>query len=242
LEGDEVAEEVKIPERAVATPEDAGRTCPYCRCPLKQDGELALCPQCRAAHHADCWADNGGCAVLGCSAAPGKSEASAAPAGSAPAPPQPVAATPASEWFTKFSRDDWIVIAVAVLLAIDLIALPWYSVGNSFYSFTLTATDAPDGWTAVLAFLITLALGADLVIERLAPHAALPTIGGSRTSMRFLFAVASAVFVGLKFLLHIHFSLFGIGFWAAVVLAAALVYSTRRLSRGEGVLPPAVAS
>ena len=62
-------------ERVVATKEFAGRTCPYCRFPLKQDGEIALCGHCRAAHHADCWVDNGGCAVVACAGGPGKEAA-----------------------------------------------------------------------------------------------------------------------------------------------------------------------
>lgn len=72
------------PERVVATEDHAGRTCPYCRFPLKQGGQLALCGHCRSAHHADCWDDNGGCAVLACAGGPGK-EATAAPAGMAAA-------------------------------------------------------------------------------------------------------------------------------------------------------------
>jgi hypothetical protein len=45
--------------------------CPYCRAPLV-DGENneMLCPGCSTPHHADCFAENGGCTVFGCSAAP----------------------------------------------------------------------------------------------------------------------------------------------------------------------------
>jgi hypothetical protein len=48
----------------------AGRNCPYCRFPLKQGTPGASCPSCNAIHHADCWNDNGGCAILGCSQTP----------------------------------------------------------------------------------------------------------------------------------------------------------------------------
>ena len=51
--------------------DEAGRTCPYCRFPLKAQGLVVMCDACATIHHADCWQENSGCAVLGCSAAPG---------------------------------------------------------------------------------------------------------------------------------------------------------------------------
>jgi hypothetical protein len=46
-------------------------------------------------------------------------------------------------------------------------------------------------------------------------------------------AAVAAGFVALKFLFHIHFSFFGIGFWAAVVLTAALVVVAARARDAE---------
>ena len=45
--------------------------CPYCRAPILADenNEL-LCSGCSTPHHADCFAENGGCTVFGCGAAP----------------------------------------------------------------------------------------------------------------------------------------------------------------------------
>jgi hypothetical protein len=126
------------------------------------------------------------------------------------------------------SRDDWILGGVALLLAIDLLFLPWFDitvgVGPVSISATSTATGSPDGWLGVLAVLALIALIADLAIERLSPMTHVPVVGGSRSATRLALAGAAAVFVALKFLFHIHFSLFGFGFWAAVVLTAALVY------------------
>lgn len=122
------------------------------------------------------------------------------------------------------SRDDWILGGLALLLVIDLLFLPWFSISVGPLSATLTATGAPDGWPAVLAVLITLALIADLAIERFSPRTQLPAIANSRTNTRFILACVAAGFVLLKFLLHIHFSYFGFGFWAGVVLTIALVY------------------
>lgn len=48
-----------------------GAICPYCRAQIvpEEYNEL-LCPGCATPHHADCFAENGGCTVFGCSAAP----------------------------------------------------------------------------------------------------------------------------------------------------------------------------
>ena len=64
-------------ESAAATRELAGRSCPYCRFPLKEGGAIATCPACNAVHHADCYAENGGCAVAGCTAGPSHQTATA---------------------------------------------------------------------------------------------------------------------------------------------------------------------
>lgn len=128
----------------------------------------------------------------------------------------------------KVSRDDWIVGGVGLLLVIDLLALPWYSISIGPFTATSAATGAPDGWLGVLAVLAVLAVIADLALERLSPQTTLPAIAGSRTMTRFVLACIAAGFVVLKFLFHIHFSLFGFGFWAAVVLTAAFVYLATR--------------
>jgi hypothetical protein len=47
----------------------------------------------------------------------------------------------------------------------------------------------------------------------------------------------AAGFLALKFIFHVHFSYFGFGFWAAVVLTAGLVYATFRVSRGQPIAP-----
>ena len=60
-----------------ATRELAGRSCPYCRFPLKEGGAIATCPSCNAVHHAECYTENGGCAVAGCTAGPGPQAATA---------------------------------------------------------------------------------------------------------------------------------------------------------------------
>ena len=133
---------------------------------------------------------------------------------------------------SKFTREELILAGVALLLVLDLLFLPWFEVNIGFGSLELSAsspgTGAPDGWLGVLGVLAALALVADLVLERLTT-ANLPAIGGDRGRTRLALAIVAAVCVALKFIFNVHFSLFGFGFWAAVVLAAALVVLARRL-------------
>jgi hypothetical protein len=145
-------------------------------------------------------------------------------------------------------RDDWILAGLALLLVIALVALPWFSFGGvsagaySIPGADLSATGAPDGWLGILALLACLALIADLAVERLSPQTQVPAIGGSREMTRFVLAGAAAGFVALKFLFHIHFSLFGFGFYVCVILAAALVYFAMQARQGAPVpvaAPPA---
>ena len=88
----------------------------------------------------------------------------------------------------SFSREDWIIGAVAVLLVIDLLFLPWFSISIGPFTISSTATGAPDGWLGVLAVLAALGLVLDLAIERLSPQTQLPAVSGSRTQTRFVIA------------------------------------------------------
>jgi hypothetical protein len=144
-------------------------------------------------------------------------------------------------------RDDWILGGLAVLLVIALVALPWFSFGGgsisgfALPSYDLSATDAPDGWLGILALVASLALIADLAVDRLSPQTQVPAIGGSREMTRFVLAAAATLFVALKFLFHIHFSLFSFGFYVCVVLAAGLLYfaiQARSAAPAPTVTPP----
>jgi hypothetical protein len=130
-------------------------------------------------------------------------------------------------------RDDWVVGGLALLLVLDLLILAWFSFGGTVtvgstsitVGGSLTATDAPDGWLGVLAVISAILIIIDLGIEQLSPQTAVPAVGGSRTVTRLVLALATALFMGLKFLFHLgHFSNLGIGFWIGAVLVIALVY------------------
>jgi hypothetical protein len=59
---------------------EAGKTCPYCRFPLKQGAPGVCCDACGTIHHEECWEEAGGCVVVGCSGA-GTTTPTAAPRG-----------------------------------------------------------------------------------------------------------------------------------------------------------------
>jgi hypothetical protein len=44
--------------------------CPYCTETLDGGQEIISCPTCGMAHHKECWDENKGCAIYGCSNAP----------------------------------------------------------------------------------------------------------------------------------------------------------------------------
>jgi hypothetical protein len=144
-------------------------------------------------------------------------------------------------------RGDWLVGGLALLLVLDLLILAWFSfggtvtVGSTSISVggSLTATDAPDGWLGVLAVISSLLILVDLLIEQLSPQTAVPAIGGSRTNTRFVLALATAVFMALKFIFHLgSFSNLGLGFWIGAALVIALVYFSLQARNAATVARP----
>src|SRR5438552_2576669 len=49
---------------------DRSTLCAICQCPMQLDELQTSCPECKARYHADCWQENGGCAIYGCSQVP----------------------------------------------------------------------------------------------------------------------------------------------------------------------------
>ena len=47
-----------------------GGVCPYCRSEISHSDRMRVCPACHTPHHADCWKENKGCTVFGCTMAP----------------------------------------------------------------------------------------------------------------------------------------------------------------------------
>ena len=84
--------------------------CPYCRDAIEQDApQTVICQGCGTPHHGDCFEENGGCTVFGCTAAPaaesklsvgipdlqgGVELPTPRPAVTRPAPPPPLIVSP----------------------------------------------------------------------------------------------------------------------------------------------------
>ncbi|MEV4422679.1 RING finger protein [Patulibacter sp. NPDC049589] len=108
-----------VPRSADAS--DAGRSCPYCRFPLKGGSDAVECGDCHAVHHADCWAEGQGCAVVGCAgAADAATVVAAAPGPGAYAPPTgppapPPSGRPAGPVPTAPGRSPWLTVSIVLL-------------------------------------------------------------------------------------------------------------------------------
>jgi hypothetical protein len=146
----------------------------------------------------------------------------------------------------RFSREDWVLAIVGVVLILDLLVLPWFSfgatinVGSATVSIggSLTAVDAPDAWLGVLALLACAFLVADLGFERLSPETRVPSIASDRKTTRYVLACVAGGLIALKFLFHIgRFGELALGFWLAVLLVGTLVMLTRRSRAAEGGVP-----
>lgn len=45
-------------------------TCGFCQSPIETAGDVRRCSACSAVYHDECWQENGGCAVYGCTEGP----------------------------------------------------------------------------------------------------------------------------------------------------------------------------
>ena len=136
----------------------------------------------------------------------------------------------------KIRTNDWVVGALALLLLVDVAALPWFTFPGATVTFSgttlaygvggsLSATDQPDGWLGILAAIALVAVATDIALERLSPDTNVPAIRGSRAITRFVLVTAAALLLALKFLFHITSAgNLGFGFWAALVLMPVLVF------------------
>lgn len=59
------AESQLLPSR-LWTSEDGDYTCPVCQTSLVAGDDVLGCPDCHQIHHAECWAEVGGCGAYGC--------------------------------------------------------------------------------------------------------------------------------------------------------------------------------
>lgn len=133
-------------------PSDVGRPCPYCRFPLKGETTAERCDSCQALHHADCWQDGGGCAVLGCATmAPAQEPNGKGAILHAPPPPPPppsLAPAPARAPGPPATGDrpprHGVLIGVIACLAIAIAAVAGFLiVGGSHKASTGSTPSGP---------------------------------------------------------------------------------------------------
>ena len=125
---------ISPPTNKTAEKSDAGRNCPYCRFAFKQGVGLVVCGVCSAHHHQDCWADNGGCAVLGCDAAPtvGQPGPAAPAARSTPAAVPVVAAAPVVAASSRSPSSRSLVFAMLGLFIVSAIVVTSLALSGRF--------------------------------------------------------------------------------------------------------------
>lgn len=120
----------------------------------------------------------------------------------------------------KLSREDWMVGAGGILLALDLLLLDWYSVPVAGPSIGITAVSAPYAIWGVLAFILALAIVVDLALARFSPGTAVPTTQLGRDMTRAAVAGVLLLVLVIKFVSLT--SDFGLGFYLGMILAIAV--------------------
>jgi hypothetical protein len=123
--------------------------------------------------------------------------------------------------FSKLSRDDWLVGGGGILLIIDLLALPWFSVSFDGITATSTGTGSPGSIWGVLALIVTLAVVIDLALARFSPATQIPTTQLGRDLTRVAAAGLAFLLLIIKFLDHT--SNFGFGFYLAIILGLVVL-------------------
>jgi len=119
--------------------------------------------------------------------------------------------------------------------------LRWYSSAYAFIDYTIQTSNDGTTWTTVATVTGPApgATGGRTSASTIAGSSAVPPAAtrlSASTNSPVILAIAAAAFVALKFLFHIHFSLFGWGFYVDVIVTAALVYFAMQM---RGATAPA---
>lgn len=128
----------------------AALACPFCRVTLEEkEGEIKICPGCGTPHHADCFEENGGCTVFGCTAAPAPETKvniaavelnstqpeRSVPQAQRPLPPPPPVSTP------EATRPLFSSIAYTPPQPLAYIASAWSSAGSAAVAGNMAYSD-----------------------------------------------------------------------------------------------------
>lgn len=116
--------------------------CPFCRAPIEGD-EVPECPDCGIPHHLECWIENNGCSIPGCSQAPDdepKMSVNSPGTGSqGEARRVPMAAFPAGQGLPVTSIDRCAAKSRSVFMVLGLILGP-FGIHNFYAGYTLRGT------------------------------------------------------------------------------------------------------
>jgi hypothetical protein len=125
----------------------------------------------------------------------------------------------------KLTTGERIMAVAAVLIVIDLFALPWHriSVGIGAFEFTSSRTgvESPNGLVGLLAALLALAVLARIVLAEFT-SVALPVLPIPWERADLIAGAGVAALVLLK--LALETSYLSIGAWLAVILAGGMAY------------------
>jgi hypothetical protein len=118
--------------------------------------------------------------------------------------------------FSKLSREDLMVAGGGLLLAIGLLAFPWFSVSVAGFTATAVATSSTGGIWAVLALIVLVLVIIDLLLARWSPATTIPTTQLGREKTRTVAVGLVVVLVLIKLLSHT--GNYGWGFFVDLVL------------------------
>lgn len=141
----------------------------------------------------------------------------------------------------KLSMGDKITAGAGILLILGILILPWHKISfGAFGSATIKAMSSPNGFWAVLAFILALAVVGSLLAEKLG-NIDLPELPISITDARFYGSIAVLALLVLK--LVIETNSLGYGAFVNIILAAGMAYggfATKQESgsSGRSATPP----
>jgi hypothetical protein len=142
--------------------------------------------------------------------------------------------------FRKLTMGERIVAGAGILLIIDLLFFPWHHVSVSFRGFTVatvnrTGLQSPRGYLGILAFIITIAMVAQIVLAKLT-SVKLPEISMPWSQAQLIGGFTVLGLLVLKLVLKTDF--LGFGAWLGIILAGAVAYGAFMVHREAQGAPP----
>lgn len=120
----------------------------------------------------------------------------------------------------ELTAGDKTVAGSGIVLAVDLVFLPWQSIDLGLATFTRSAVESPYRLPAVLAVLVTIAVVAVTLLRSRRPDVVLtPPLAWEGSTG----AGSAAVLVLLAAKMLLEPAALGIGAWLGILLAAAMV-------------------